>query len=44
MFLIAALAGGFADQQNINPIITLIFSTSLSLVLGYLGAKYYIFR
>lgn len=44
MGAVATLIGGSADRLNVNPVVTLVIFSAVSLVCGFLYSKYVIFR
>jgi len=44
MGMVATLVGGYGDRLKINPIVTLVLFSGISLVCGFLYSKYVIFR
>lgn len=44
MGLISFVIGFISDQNQINPFITMIIFTLISLILGFFLSKYYIFK
>jgi len=41
---VAVMIGSYADRMKINPVITLIAFSAISLVCGFVYSKYIIFR
>lgn len=44
MFTISWLTGKAGDGMNLNPFITLIFFSGISLILGFLFSKFIVFK
>jgi general stress protein CsbA len=44
MGAVATLIGASADRLHINPVVTLVIFSAVSLVCGFLYSKYIIFR
>ena len=44
MGMVAVMVGSYADRMKINPIVTLVVFSAISLVCGFIYSKYIIFR
>lgn len=44
MFILSWITGNAGDEMNLNPFITLIFFSGISLILGFLFSKFIVFR
>lgn len=44
MGMVAVMIGSYGDRMKINPIVTLIVFSAISLVCGFVYSKYIIFR
>jgi putative flippase GtrA len=44
MGVMAAAVGWIADYMHINPIVTLVFFSALSLICGFAYSKFFVFR
>lgn len=44
MGILAAATGWYADRASLNPIITLIVFSAISLICGFIYSKYVVFR
>jgi len=44
MGMVAVMIGSYADRMKVNPVVTLIVFSAISLVCGFVYSKYIIFR